>query len=55
MRATSHQLLQQSLDKVVARGLLPAQQRIAVEAALLDLERKVSTAIGNAVAVPHAH
>ena len=48
-------ILQQTLRQVVARGLLPAEHRAAVESALLDRERQVSTAIGNAVAVPHAY
>ncbi len=47
--------LQQMLTQVVARGLLPAEHRSAVESELLDRERQVSTAIGNAVAVPHAY
>ncbi|MDA1051180.1 MAG: PTS sugar transporter subunit IIA [Planctomycetota bacterium] len=47
--------LQQTLNQVVARGLLPAEHRRAVESALLDRERQVSTAIGNAVAIPHAY
>ncbi len=48
-------ILQQTLSQVVARGLLPAKHHHAVESALLDRERVVSTAIGNAVAVPHAY
>jgi mannitol/fructose-specific phosphotransferase system IIA component (Ntr-type) len=48
-------VLQQTLNQVVARGLLPAEHRRAVESALLHRERQASTAIGNAVAVPHAY
>lgn len=47
--------LQQTLNQIVARGLLPAEHRAAVLTALLARERQLSTAIGNAVAVPHAY
>lgn len=47
--------LHQTLDEVVARGLLPVEHRPAIESSLIDRERQVSTAIGNAVAVPHAY
>ena len=47
--------LRRTLDYVVARGVLPIEQRDEVEAALLEREQQVSTAIGNAVAVPHTY
>lgn len=40
---------------LVARGELEAEHKEAVEAALLEREQEASTAIGNAVAVPHAY
>ena len=48
-------ILRQTLDFVVDRGLLPIERRTEVEPALLAREHQVSTAIGNAVAVPHAY
>ncbi len=48
-------VLRQTLDSLVDRGLLAAEQRGAVESALLARERQVSTAIGNSVAIPHAY
>ncbi len=48
-------VLRGTLDFVAARGLLPAEHRAEVEAALLARERHLSTAIGNSVAVPHAY
>ena len=48
-------IFRQTLDYVVARGVLPAERRDEVEAGLLDREQQVSTAIGNAVAVPHTY
>lgn len=44
-----------ALDYVVARGLLAANRRDEVQAALMEREQQVSTAIGNSVAVPHAY
>jgi len=44
-----------TLDYLVARNLLPADERDAVEASLLKREASASTAIGHAVAVPHAY
>lgn len=43
------------LDPVVERGLLEDEHRADVEAALLEREQQISTAIGHAVAVPHAY
>ncbi|MEX0818724.1 MAG: PTS sugar transporter subunit IIA [Pirellulaceae bacterium] len=48
-------IFRRTLDLVVDRGVLPAERRDEVEAGLLDRERQVSTAIGNAVAVPHTY
>lgn len=48
-------ILQQTLNEVVDRGFLPAEHRPEVEATLLAREDLVSTAIGNAVAIPHAY
>jgi mannitol/fructose-specific phosphotransferase system IIA component (Ntr-type) len=48
-------ILHRALDFVVARGVLPAERRDEVEALLLEQEQQVSTAIGNAVAVPHTY
>ena len=48
-------IFRQTLDYVVARGVLPAERRDEVEAGLLGREQQVSTAIGNAVAVPHTY
>lgn len=48
-------IFRHALDYVVARGLLAANRRDEVEAALIEREQQVSTAIGNSVAVPHAY
>ena len=48
-------VLRRTVDYVVARGVLPAERRDEVEAGFLDRERQASTAIGNAVAVPHTY
>jgi mannitol/fructose-specific phosphotransferase system IIA component (Ntr-type) len=48
-------ILHRALDFVVARGVLPAERRDEVEAGLVEREQQVSTAIGNAVAVPHTY
>jgi mannitol/fructose-specific phosphotransferase system IIA component (Ntr-type) len=48
-------VISKSLDYIVRRGLLPAEHRDIVEAALLARERKASSALGNSVAVPHAY
>jgi len=48
-------ILRKTVSQIVAQGLLPEQHREAVESALLARERKMSSAIGNAVAVPHAY
>lgn len=48
-------ILEQTLNYVVARGLLPADKRDEVEEALMEREAQASTAIGNAAAIPHAY
>jgi len=48
-------IFHQAVNHVIAQGRLPAECRSEVEAALLEREAEVSTAIGNAVAVPHAY
>lgn len=48
-------ILRRTLDFVIARGVLPKEQRDEVEAGLLEREQQLSTAIGNAVAVPHTY
>ena len=48
-------ILRQTIDYVVVRGVLPAEMRDDVEEGLLQREQQVSTAIGNAVAVPHTY
>ncbi|MFQ5731136.1 MAG: PTS sugar transporter subunit IIA [Planctomycetaceae bacterium] len=48
-------ILHAALEIVVAGGWLAADDRDRVEAALLEREEQVSTAIGHAVAVPHAY
>ncbi len=48
-------IIRRTLDYVVARGVLPAERRDEAEAGLLEREQQVSTAIGNAVAVPHTY
>ena len=44
-----------ALEYVVARGLLAANDRDEVQATLMERAQQVSTAIGNAVAVPHPY
>ena len=48
-------ILHRALDFMVARGVLPPERRDEVERRLLAREQEVSTAIGNAVAVPHTY
>ena len=48
-------VLRETLDHVVDRGLLSTEARKEVESALLARELLTSSAIGNAVAVPHAY
>jgi mannitol/fructose-specific phosphotransferase system IIA component (Ntr-type) len=48
-------ILRRALEFLVARGALPAERADEVEARLLEREQQVSTAIGNAVAVPHTY
>ncbi len=48
-------IIRESLRQITARGLLPAEHSAHVEGALLARERRASTVIGNAVAVPHAY
>ncbi|MFT7640473.1 MAG: mannitol/fructose-specific phosphotransferase system IIA component (Ntr-type) [Pirellulaceae bacterium] len=44
-----------TLDSLVARGLLSAERRDEVAAKIIEREQQASTAIGNAVAVPHIY
>jgi mannitol/fructose-specific phosphotransferase system IIA component (Ntr-type) len=48
-------IFHQTLHHVVARGLLPAENRDEVEQALLQRERQASTALGLGFAVPHIY
>lgn len=48
-------IFHQVLNFIVGRGLLPPEQREEVEQNLLAREAQGSTAIGHAVAVPHAY
>jgi mannitol/fructose-specific phosphotransferase system IIA component (Ntr-type) len=48
-------IIHRALDFVVARGVLPTERRDEVEGRLLEREQEASTAIGNAVAVPHTY
>ena len=48
-------IIRAAFDELVEKGRLPAEQRDVVEAALLAREEEISTAIGHAVAVPHAY
>ncbi|MCH7988859.1 MAG: PTS sugar transporter subunit IIA, partial [Planctomycetes bacterium] len=48
-------IFERTLDHIVFRGLLAAEDRQRVEDALLEREEQVSTAIGHAVAIPHAY
>ncbi|MDA1162187.1 MAG: PTS sugar transporter subunit IIA [Planctomycetota bacterium] len=47
--------LRKTLDSLVANGRIPAEHRGEVESALLEREGEISTAIGYAMAVPHAY
>jgi len=46
-------VFQQTLDHVVARGLLPSTYHKPILDGLIERERESSTAIGNSVAIPH--
>lgn len=48
-------LIPQVIDRMIGSGLLPSEQRDKVIEVFLERERIVSTAIGNAVAVPHCY
>ena len=48
-------ILDQSLQSMVERGLFDDQKKDLVFNAIMDRERIISTAIGHAVAVPHAY
>lgn len=48
-------LIPQVIDRMIGSGLLPAEERDHVIEVFLERERLVSTAIGNAVAVPHCY
>ena len=48
-------ILHRAVGFVIARGVLPAERGDEVEARLLEREQQVSTAIGNAMAVPHTY
>ena len=48
-------LFRQVANYLVVRGSVVATQREELEAALMAREEQVSTAIGNAVAIPHAY
>ena len=48
-------IFHQTLHHVIAKDFVPMEQRDRVEQALLEREQKVTTAIGNATAVPHAY
>ena len=48
-------LIPQVVDRMISSELLPAQERDNVIEIFLERERIVSTAIGNAVAVPHCY
>ena len=50
-----HSVFHQTLDHLVKTGLLAAEMSKPVEDALLAREAQISTAIGHAVAVPHAY
>ncbi|TWT90122.1 Nitrogen regulatory protein [Pseudobythopirellula maris] len=56
--AQAHSLAEvfdQTLDRLVTRGVLPAERKEEVASALVEREKVSSTAIGHAVAVPHAY
>ena len=48
-------LIPQVIDRMIGSGLLPAEERAHVIEVFLERERLISTAIGNAVAVPHCY
>ncbi len=48
-------IIRETIQRTVALGAIPAESSDAVIAALVARERMVSTAIGNAVAIPHAY
>ena len=48
-------LIPQVIDRMIGSGLLPAEERDNVINVFLEREQVVSTAIGNAVAVPHCY
>ena len=48
-------LIPQVIDRMIGSSLLPAEERDSVIEVFLERERLVSTAIGNAVAVPHCY
>jgi len=48
-------LIPQVIDRMIGSGLLPGDEREKVIEVFLERERIVSTAIGNAVAVPHCY
>jgi len=50
-----HGVLQTALDHLIAKGVVPTELRDPLLAALLEREQQGSTAIGHAVAVPHAY
>jgi mannitol/fructose-specific phosphotransferase system IIA component (Ntr-type) len=49
------EIFEAALQLIIDRGRLAAEHRERVRAALLEREEQVSTAIGHAVAVPHAY
>lgn len=49
------EVFRKTLDHLVSRDLLPAENRTAVEEALRERENVASTAIGHSVSVPHAY
>ena len=48
-------IFQNAVSQLVGQGRLPAEHRDDIIAALLEREGSMSTAIGHAVAVPHAY
>ena len=48
-------IFSQTVQQLVQRGVVAADRAADVEAALAEREQKASTAIGHAVAVPHAY
>jgi mannitol/fructose-specific phosphotransferase system IIA component (Ntr-type) len=48
-------IFQNTVSQLVGQGKLPAEHRDEIIAALLEREEEMSTAIGHAVAVPHAY